>query len=467
MNEIRDPIYGFIKPSDRELKIINTSLLQRLRRIKQLAMAYLVYPGALHTRFDHSLGVFHIASLMADKLLPKEEDREKRTIIRFSALLHDIGHGPFSHVSEAVLNKFLKNKNEGKAHEQITCKLIEKDNQLKEILSPDEIKQVTGLLGEKGENFDYSIMKEIVSGPLDADKMDYLLRDSYFCGVKYGVFDLERLINTLESYTDGKNIRLTVKFDELNSLEQFVLAKYYMTLQVYRHKVRILSDAMIVRGLELGIEVDEIPFLKNLFEFREDSDYLQNYLDYSDDKVVNDILFSGKKGFAYEIFDRLYKRKLFKRIFSEKLKEIPSNPMIQDKLVDYKKNPGLVERIEKEIAKLDIFDCDEKYVIVNLLKLDSVKEMSKDDNEEKLMIRTKDENIVNFLDESEVLRPPKKESLTDIHDQSNVLNAIKESLNLTYFEVYAPVEFNSVKGKEEKLKRFKEGIMEILKKAEE
>ena len=94
MNEIRDPIYGFIKPSDKELKIINTYLLQRLRRIKQLAMAHLVYPGANHTRFDHSLGVYHITSLMSDELLPGKEHEERRNIIRYAALLHDVGHGP-------------------------------------------------------------------------------------------------------------------------------------------------------------------------------------------------------------------------------------------------------------------------------------------------------------------------------------------------------------------------------------
>ncbi len=105
MNEIRDPVHGFITPSDTELKIINSTLFQRLRRIKQLAMAYLVYPGANHTRFDHSLGVYHIASSMAKKLLSKKDEQERR-IVRLAALLHDVGHGPFSHVSEDILDKY-------------------------------------------------------------------------------------------------------------------------------------------------------------------------------------------------------------------------------------------------------------------------------------------------------------------------------------------------------------------------
>ncbi len=443
MNEIRDPIYGFIKPSDKELKIINTYLLQRLRRIKQLAMAHLVYPGANHTRFDHSLGVYHIASLMAEKLLPGEEHQERRDTIRYAALLHDVGHGPFSHVSEAVLNKFFQSKNEEKIHEQITRKLIERDSELKSILSPDEIKMIIGVLS--GEKFDYSIMKEIVSGPLDSDKMDYLLRDSYFCGVKYGIFDFHRLINTLEFYYEKKDMHIAVKFDGMNSLEQFVLAKYYMTRQVYRHKVRILSDAMIVRGLELGVEEDEIPFLKDLFVFRNTDDYLENYLDFYDDKILNDILFSEKKGYAFEMFNRLYRRKLLKRIFSEKLNDIPVDSLITDKLINVNKNRKLREKIEEKISKLDLLRCDKRFVIANSFKFKSVKEMSKDNNEGKLIIKSKDETRVEFQEES------------------MVFNSISESLNEVHFEVYAPIKFETVVGKERKLTDFKTRVLEILK----
>lgn len=444
MNEIRDPIYGFIEPSDKELKIINTHLLQRLRRIKQLAMAYLVYPGANHTRFDHSLGVYHISSLLAEKLLPGKEHDENRHIIRYAALLHDVGHGPFSHVSETILNGFLQDKNEEKIHEQITIKLIERDCELKNILSPDEIKKVTGLLS--GKNFDYSIMKEIVSGPLDADKMDYLQRDSYFCGVKYGIFDLDRLINTLDLYLENKDKHIAVKHDGLNSLEQFVLAKYYMTRQVYRHKVRVLSDAMIVRGLELGIEEDGIPFLSNLFKFKDEDAYLSNYLNFYDDKVLNDILF-WEKGCAFEIFDRLFKRKLFKRVFSEKFDEMSIDPQIKDQLIDINKinNEKLRKEIERKISQIDILKCDKKYVIVNSFKFKSVKEMSKDDNEGNLIIKKKDERPVSFQEES------------------MVFCSLDESLKAVYFEVYAPVRYANLLDKEKQLRHFKSEIMEILK----
>ncbi len=137
MGEIRDPIYGFITPNETEFKIINTKIFQRLRRIKQLAMAYLVYPGANHTRFDHSVGVYHLASLMADKLLPSKQNEERRRIVRLAALLHDIGHGPFSHVSEDILNKFsdsTSNTSKEKIHEEITAKLIDNNEELKKFV---------------------------------------------------------------------------------------------------------------------------------------------------------------------------------------------------------------------------------------------------------------------------------------------------------------------------------------------
>ena len=314
MSEIRDPIYGFITPSETEFKIINTALFQRLRRIKQLAMAFLVYPGATHTRFDHSLGVYHIASLMAEKLLPGKEHEEKRRIVRLSALLHDIGHGPFSHISEDVLDRYsdIDETKKEKIHEKITAKLIEHNREISGLLSSDDRESIIGLL--TGTKVDFSLMREIVSGPLDADKMDYLLRDSYFCGVKYGVFDLDRMLNTLDFYEESYDQHMAVRYDGINSLEQFVLAKYYMTTQVYRHKIRLVSDAMIIRGLELGIEKDGIDFLNRLYRYEDTEEYIENYLNHWDERVINELVFSERPGFAHDIFKRLYNRLLFKQI---------------------------------------------------------------------------------------------------------------------------------------------------------
>jgi HD superfamily phosphohydrolase len=178
--EIRDPIHGFINPTDTEIKIIDTPIVQRLRRIKQLAMAYLVYPGANHTRFDHSLGVMYVAKELSKKLLPSQEDEDKRRIIGYAALLHDIGHGPFSHTSEYILDRYYDNKSNPteKIHEKITAKLVDINSSLIKLISEAERKQIIQII--EGKSPGISIIKEIVSGPLDADKLDYLLRDVIF-----------------------------------------------------------------------------------------------------------------------------------------------------------------------------------------------------------------------------------------------------------------------------------------------
>jgi len=224
--EIRDPIHGFIYREPREKKIVDTKVFQRLRRLKQLALASLVYPGAVHSRFEHSLGSFHIAREVASRLLPNESDRE---LVRLAALLHDIGHGPFSHVSEPILQRFSTvdlGSDRQQIHEIISSKIIQTDRELLRILGEEQCGDITRLMSG---SYGYRILKDIVSGPLDVDKQDYLLRDSYFCGVKYGVYDLHRLIDALRVHQDADEEQyLAISSDGINSVEQFVLAKYYM-----------------------------------------------------------------------------------------------------------------------------------------------------------------------------------------------------------------------------------------------
>ncbi len=187
---VRDPVHNFITLGETEMKLLKTRALQRLRGIKQLALASLVYPGAIHTRFDHTLGVTHVAGLMATSLGFAAEEIE---LVRLAALLHDIGHGPFCHVSENALDRYgdrgtlLPDQKKEKIHELVTAKLIQTDKDIVRLIGEDKAKRVAKLLGA-GEG--QPALKSIVSGPLDADKQDYLLRDSSFCGVQYGVFDI-------------------------------------------------------------------------------------------------------------------------------------------------------------------------------------------------------------------------------------------------------------------------------------
>jgi HD superfamily phosphohydrolase len=258
--ELRDPIHGFIARTELEQELIDSSVFQRLRRIRQLALASLVYPGALHTRFDHSIGAMHVAGKIADAVgLDSEESR----LVRLAALLHDIGHGPFSHVSEPILETFAsipREKRQKQIHEMLTDRIISTDKSLARVLSDRDREHIIGILDGVRDD---SVMKDIVSGPLDADKQDYLLRDSYFCGVKYGVYDLDRLIGTLCTHIDKEDRYLAIDDDGVNALEQFVLAKYYMTIQVYRHKIRLITDLMTERALRLGIEKDDISVMSH------------------------------------------------------------------------------------------------------------------------------------------------------------------------------------------------------------
>ena len=447
MNEIRDAIYGFITPNDTEMKIINTPVFQRLRRIRQLAMAYLVYPGANHTRFDHSLGVYHVAHLIADKLLPGKDNDERRRLVRLAALLHDIGHGPFSHTSEDLLNKFSRNsrnpEDDNKIHELITARLIENDKGLAYLLSPQDKEHVIGLL--QGTKVDLTLMKHIVSGPLDADKMDYLLRDSHFCGVKYGVFDLDRVINTIDTYEDQHDRDISIKYDGINSLEQFVLAKYYMITQVYFHKVRRVSDAMIVRGIELGIEQDKLKFLESLFCYEDSDEYLSRYLTYWDDRLVAEIMESKGK-YARYYFDRLYHRRLFKKVFSRKLDELNiQNKLMQDKILEInsKDNASLKEKLEQEISGIRLLECEKEYVIFNCVSIKSVKEMSRD-SEGSIAVKDEYDRVSSFEQESTVFR------------------AIDESLKDIYVEAYAPLEYIDPKDKQKKLASLEKDITKII-----
>ncbi len=448
MSEIRDPIYGFIEPNKDEWKILDSPLLQRLRRIRQLALAYLVYPGALHTRFDHSLGVYYLSSRMADKLLTEREEREKIPIIKMATLLHDVGHGPFSHVSESILDLYFdqhqSSELEEKIHEKITAKLIRKDKVLKDIIGRDKIDDIIGLLS--GERVDISLMKQIVSGPIDADKQDYLLRDSYFCGVKYGVYDYNRMINTFQRYNIDGDFFIGVQKDGIHALEQFILAKYYMTWQVYRHRIRLITDEMIIRAIELGIDRDEIDELKRLYIFDDSEDYFDNYLKWWDDRLINFLVFEKERGFAHDMFVRLYKRDLLKKVFSIKIKDekgIPGPARAVLQKITKKENKERRRKFEMKIA--NVVSARPEETIINSYQVKSVKEMSRDnEGEGRISIIREDGSKANF------------------EEESTVFESIDESLKEVWVEVYAPVNFKDRRDREKKLKEWKKEIIDII-----
>jgi hypothetical protein len=360
--------------------------------------------------------------------LPKKENDENRQIIRLAALLHDIGHGPFSHISEVLLKKYSNNEpkdHKNDIHESISIRLIKQNSELKKILSKSITKDIIDVL--KGENKKLSGMSEIISGPLDADKMDYLLRDSYYCGVKYGIFDLERLLLILNTHLDYQlDKTIVVEKEGVETVIQFFLAKYYMTSQVYRYKTRCVADAMIVRALELGIEKEKLPFLNAIYRFKDDDEYLKNFITYWDEKLICKI-FDSKPSYTYNIFDLLYKRNLFKIIFKEPIDNF--KPEFKDNILSILKNPGTKQLIEKEIAKLiksiTKKNCKAEEVIFEIIKIDPFEKAEK--TNEKLLIKEDNDKIpIPFFEKYPIFEKIKTYSVEVYAPLKDNNNRIKE-----------------------------------------
>jgi uncharacterized protein len=202
-----------------------------------------------------------------------------------SPLFHDLGHGPFSHVSEAPLKRYANpdaipaDQKKEKIHELITAHIIQNDPDIVRIQGRDACETVVRLLA-KGHG--RPALRSIVSGPLDADKQDYLLRDSRFCGVEYGSFDIYQLHRSLVLAGPKDEEEMMVDEDGVHAVEQYVLAKYYLPKNVYRHKVRLIWDQMLVRAIILGIEIDGIDNLRTLHSYDRTGQFFDDYARWND-----------------------------------------------------------------------------------------------------------------------------------------------------------------------------------------
>ncbi len=237
MLRLRDPIHGFLHADPFESALVGSRPVQRLRWIHQLGFTFLVYPGAEHSRFSHVLGAMGLAGRVFDTLiarrsdlLPAAELAPTRRLLRAAALVHDIGHAPFSHSAE---DRFAG----GIDHEEMTRRLLA-TAEIRDLFARHgdglEVEAVADLLAGRVAP-ERRFLADILSGELDVDKMDYLLRDSLFCGVRYGVYDLDRLVDTLVAVVDPASgeTRLGIEAGGVHAVEALILARYYMFTQVY------------------------------------------------------------------------------------------------------------------------------------------------------------------------------------------------------------------------------------------
>lgn len=264
MAEIRDPVHGYVRTTEIEREIIDSPFMQRLRRIHQLAGSYVVYPGATHTRFEHVIGAMHVAGQIAESLI-RSSDLKQGDIqeLRLAALLHDVGHGPFSHMYEEVLAG-----KSSMSHEDISQRVITgtsiRDVLEKHGFSPNKMSELAVGKQKKRPPF----LNEIIAGSLSADMMDYLPRDSYFTGVEYGKVDAQRVIDSLH-VVDG---HLVIDDAALYAFEALILARYEMFKAVYFHRTVRAAELMLVRSMKLADSVLGLTDLSNLKEYLELTD---------------------------------------------------------------------------------------------------------------------------------------------------------------------------------------------------
>jgi uncharacterized protein len=237
---INDPVYGFITIDDELVyHIISHPFYQRLRRIHQMALAQLVYPGAVHTRLHHSLGAYHLMCNALHELKSKGIDISpaEEQAAKIAILLHDIGHGPFSHALENTLIKEV-------SHETISLLLMKKMNEEFDGKMQMAIDIFTN-------NYSKKFLHQLVSGQLDVDRMDYLIRDSFFTGVTEGVIGYDRIIKMLTVH----NGELMVEEKGIHSIEKFLVSRRFMYWQVYLHKTVLSAEKMLVKIIERAREI--------------------------------------------------------------------------------------------------------------------------------------------------------------------------------------------------------------------
>ncbi|MGC9435750.1 MAG: HD domain-containing protein [Methanomicrobiales archaeon] len=296
MKIIKDPVHGYVEMPAAALPVLDSPALQRLRHIRQLGFAHLVYPGANHTRFEHSLGTMHLAVLMARHLGLGTDDEE---LVAIAALLHDVGHGPFSHTSEGIMRDVT-----GRSHHQVDG-----------LLGGDAMAPVLDEVGVDGEEIARLIagdhpLSPILHGDLDVDRMDYLLRDAHYTGVPYGTVDAQRLIRS--SIDTGSGIAL--EEGGVHAAESLLIARTLMRPSIYFHHVSRIAASMFV-----------LAAIEDLQARGESGEVLVA----EDDGACFQRLLTSPSGTARDLTRRLYRRDLYKRAVYVGLDQVDAHALQQ------------------------------------------------------------------------------------------------------------------------------------------
>ncbi len=319
MKVIRDPIHDYIELDEIALSLIDTPQVQRLRRVRQLGFSNLVYPGANHTRFEHSLGVYHLTGHLAKQV----DDKDRKELLA-AALLHDIGHGPFSHATEELMERYTR-----KGHDDVE-ELLRK-GEISDVLGEHSLSPSAIARHIKGDTYP----GQIINSEIDVDRMDYLVRDAHYTGVAFGLIDHVRLIHELR-FNENK---LVLNIGGLQAAESLLVSRFLMHPTVYFHHVCRIAESMCVHAAEHLIENHAFP--------------PQSLHSMDDASLMAEMKNAG--GYAAEIARRLEDRRLFKRGLYAGF-----DSLSQDVL----KHRSNIKRAEKEIA--EAAGIEQEYVIVDI-----------------------------------------------------------------------------------------------------
>ena len=314
---LKDPVHSYIHIHYEVIwNCLDSKEFQRLRRIRQLGGDFQVYPTAEHSRFSHSLGVYEIVRRMVTevKSLCVELTEYEKVCVMLAGLLHDVGHGPFSHAFEHITNH---------SHEEYTAKIILGNTELNAILRAVSEKLPQDIVSIIQHTHENDILNQIVSGQLDADRMDYLLRDSYFTATSYGQFDLERILRTMRvrKTNEGRKV-IVVKYTGIHSVEDYIMARYQMYWQVYYHPVARSYEAVFIQLFNrlkdiFKVDKDYFEDMKVLIPFLEKSEVsVEEYFKLDENSLLYccALIQDKEDNIAADLAKRLQNRRLFEYV---------------------------------------------------------------------------------------------------------------------------------------------------------